>query len=664
MVGFMSTNKFPNIGRLTLFIFLACIGFSYWGVQAFYLDSFISMKGSSPLHWLYVSENLQLSGIDWPTGTRNLDKSLPINAYWFLDKYFSIDASITIYFYSLFEILCTLFACAYFFQSFSHSDSRYLITIFAVITALCSLPAMNLANFGYPFHYGLYYSLAGATRIMAIACILTDRKWLASASIALSVMTHPLLGGIGLVAVLAIIISRGLVEIKKYLIPLTVGCLASLIWVWVSFDNTTTSSGLIQIDYWLNLTQKFNFHWYPIELGIFEPGALSGARLMPLISIVLLYFLFDLSEHQSPQKPYRREIRFVVLALVALTVVGVLISEYTTTPFLIKVALHRSGDLLAIVCFAAVLPTLTYFIELKRVKLISIVALLLLVSTVGYFRYPGFPLILTLILTLPFVISSLRKINGMQSLLSLALWVSGLMVFIAFSVVPVITDNLRVIKFLKSVFFNYSYLTVVIFACLILASYLAGFLKRDAMRAALLSLLVFTTLVNHHTRNERYKTPRNDAIREVQLWARENTASDALFMLDPGKHNAWRDLSRRSSYGTVVEWLHSAWLYDSDVQLFHEGVRRFSLLGLDIDNYLTKNRRELLSDASRKYNNASLQWIKQHAKNEGIEYFIFENRNLKREYPSALNIFENEYFLVLNLEECAKNTKLCFPGIE
>ena len=82
-------------------------------------------------------------------------------------------------------------------------------------------------------------------------------------------------------------------------------------------------------------------------------------------------------------------------------------------------------------------------------------------------------------------------------------------------------------------------------------------------------------------RTEGYRSERSSAYNETQVWAKINTRKDALFMIDPN-FDGWRDVSQRASFGTANEWLHKAWLYDSDFKLFIEGQRRATLLNIDV----------------------------------------------------------------------------------
>ena len=100
----------------------------------------------------------------------------------------------------------------------------------------------------------------------------------------------------------------------------------------------------------------------------------------------------------------------------------------------------------------------------------------------------------------------------------------------------------------------------------------------------------------------------------MQQWAAGNTPSTSLFMLDPGISGAWRDHSRRASFGNVNEWLHKSWLYDSNPTLYLEGRRRFSLLALNVEDFLDYDVRKVAIEqiskrATEQYNSMDATWF-------------------------------------------------------
>lgn len=628
-------------------IVLLSVGSAFWLIQALVLENFIAQVGSSALHWLYVSMNPSLADIDWPTGTRNLGKSLSIQIYSLLDSAFGIDAGDTIYVYTFLEVQAFLFACAFYFRIAERRQGEILMLVFAVVVALTSLQYMNLARFIYPFHLGLYYSFAGAARILAIACILCDRRWHASAALSVSVMIHPLIGGVGVIVGSAIIVTRGLSSVRRYLLPGLIGGGVAALWILYSFSETTPSSGEIPLRYWLAFTEKFNVHWYPLELGVLVPGIESYRRLLPLLSMVVLYLVLDLSDRQKASDPVRRDVRVAVLTLVVLTIAGVLIGALQITPVLIKLALHRSGDLLAIVAFGALLPRLFDFLDGKHGAGSVLASTLILLSVFYHHEYPGFPLVFTLILTFPMLKASLIGTNVSNRYYIVVVWTIGFACFLCYMLVPLFESTAGVLRYFVSLYLTEKYLSLLLCAFVILALYQKKFIARNSFHACVLTLVVSYTLYNHVERMGQFDSSRTDALREAQIWARENTAADALFMLDPGSIDAWRDYSRRASFGNVNEWLHKAWLYDSSAELFHEGTRRFSLLGLNHENYLNKNRYEVYADVSRQYYTADLEWFVDMKESEDISYFLIEKGLMENDCPSDWIVYENSIFMIV-----------------
>lgn len=629
-------------------IVLLSVGSAFWLIQALVLDNFIAQVGSSALHWLYVSMNPSLADIDWPTGTRNLGKSLSIQIYFLLEKMLDIDAGDTIYLYTFFEVIVFIFACAFYFRISERRYNEILMLMFAVVVALTSLQYMNLARFIYPFHLGLYYSFSGAARILGIAFILCDRRWHASAVLSVSVMVHPLIGGVGVIVGCAIIVARGSTSVRRYLLPGLIGGGVAALWILLSFSGTTPTSGEIPLRYWLAFTEKFNVHWYPLELGVLVPGFESYRRLLPLLSMVVLYLILDLSDRQKAGDTVRRDVRVAVLTLVTLTVVGVLIGAFQTAPVLIKLALHRSGDLLAIVAFAALLPKLFGFLDGKHGIVSAIASGFILLSVFYHHEYPGFPLVFTLILTLPMLNASLLNSDAPNRFYIIALWSTGFMCFAYYLLTPLYESTAGVLRYYVNMYLTEKFLLLLSVAFVLLALYRRNIVARRGFHACVLALVVSFTLLNHVERMGKFNSSRTDALRDAQTWARENTAEDSLFMLDPGSIDAWRDHSRRASFGNANEWLHKAWLYDSNAELFNEGTRRFSLLGLNHEDYLEKDRYEVYSAASRKYYSANFEWFVYMKESEGISYFLLETDLMENDYPSDWFVYEGTHFKVIS----------------
>ena len=261
--------------------------------------------------------------IDWPTGTRNLGKSLITNAYLVFAVFLNFDLKNVIL--SMIGVGNPLVVIAFtaFFVSVTGEKTTENIAqavTFALLVSLTALQFANLARFGYPFYWGLYYGFAAAFRISAIAFLLKDKPWLTATSLSLSVMTHPIVGGIGAIVVGTVLLSRGVSATKRYLIPAITACP----------DNCSLALSTIrQFGHFIwehsgrrlfKLTEIFNRHWYPINFGVFEPG-LSKYHLIPLISLSILYCCLQMIVNAASKVD--RELRLIIIALGMMTAFGV-----------------------------------------------------------------------------------------------------------------------------------------------------------------------------------------------------------------------------------------------------------------------------------------------------------------------------------------------------
>jgi hypothetical protein len=147
---------------------------------------------------------------------------------------------------------------------------------------------------------------------------------------------------------------------------------------------------------------------------------------------------------------------------------------------------------------------------------------------------------------------------------------------------------------------------------------------------------------------------------DAQLWAKASTNPRAVFMPDPGMPlygRAWSEYSRRASFGTVRDWLHVPIVYHSDLNVFKEGVRRLSLLGIDPYQYKqsafsSPDKKPMIEhlktiDAAREaYYSMSPEHLIDLAHREGISFFIF-TKNYVNPPPNLVSVYENNHFVIL-----------------
>lgn len=623
-------------------LLLCCCGF--WASQAFRLDYFLTAVGSSPLHWIHLSLDAEKALVDWPTGTRNLGKSLTINAYPLLYDFFGVDPKNAILIFMGVEIILVTFAFAFFFKAVDPNADLALVAIFAGITALSAFQFMNLARFGYPFYWGLYYGLAAASRIVGIAFALQSRPWPASIALSLSVMIHPIIGGFGVVVAFAIVLAKGFETIRLYIVPGAVWGLVVLLWLVFSFSGETIAGGTIAQSDWYALTELFNRHWYPVNFGVFDLG-LAKYHFIPLVSLLVAYFILEIENSQPTL--FQKEIRYVIVVLATLTVAGVLFSLLKVSPFLVKLCLHRSSDLLAVFLFVRVAQNLWWMFQNSHFAF-RLLAIAALVSPVFSYRIPGIPTAFVLLVTLPSLTSILRNSGALAKISALLAWIVGAVILMVYQMGLGSDAGLDVGNWRG--YFNiqgYGQTVIVLGTMAALASI---FIPRLTV---LLPVLVLVSVVHlNDKRVKGYNEVRFGDFHEMQLWAAANTPANALFMLDPGIAGAWRDQSRRASYGNVNEWLHKAALYDSDAELFKEGLRRFSLLGLEAKDFYTydspiRAASDIVKRASVRFSGMDKNWFLAMKQQEGIDYFIFDNKKTDLVNLPFQKAFSNARYTVL-----------------
>ena len=226
MINFQKYNQTKNFNKLSEYfinnkqshlVLLLLVGFAYWLTQIKFLEIYLSSIGSSPFHYINVVLDPLLNKIDWPTGTRNLGKSLPINIYKLFEKnnFYLLNLMKT---YMLFEVYLLLFAHYFFFTTHIKKYLPILALILTLIVSLSKFQFMNLARFGFPYIWGLYYSIAAALNVIGLCLAIRNKPW-SAAIIFLNIATHPIIALFGVISASIIVIFRGFEAIKRFLVP-------------------------------------------------------------------------------------------------------------------------------------------------------------------------------------------------------------------------------------------------------------------------------------------------------------------------------------------------------------------------------------------------------------------------------------------------------------
>jgi hypothetical protein len=140
-----------------------------------------------------------------------------------------------------------------------------------------------------------------------------------------------------------------------------------------------------------------------------------------------------------------------------------------------------------------------------------------------------------------------------------------------------------------------------------------------------------------------------EAYLSAQLWAKENTAPSALFLVDPTIYYGWGDFPQRSSFGNMREWLHTSWLYDPKKENYEEGLRRAAEFGYSPPGYLNespplKGFDRIDAVVGERFYTSDAEWFRALAKKYSLDYIVMKKERVKVRLllPVA---YENEFFV-------------------
>jgi hypothetical protein len=141
-----------------------------------------------------------------------------------------------------------------------------------------------------------------------------------------------------------------------------------------------------------------------------------------------------------------------------------------------------------------------------------------------------------------------------------------------------------------------------------------------------------------------------EAYLSAQLWAKDNTAHAALFLVDPTIYYGWRDFSQRSSFGNVREWLHTSWLYDPKKVNYDEGLRRAAEFGYLPPDYLyesppLKGFEKINTVVGEHFYSYDAERLMEIAQKYSVDYVVMKKDRVKNRVllPVA---YENEFFVI------------------
>jgi hypothetical protein len=570
--------------------------------------------------------------------------ALPMVLYWPLSQ-IGIAPLAVLHVHAFIEPL--LFALAVYFLSrslFPTAGTAFRVVL-TLTVASSSLISADLGRWGSPHYLGYYYIPADAARLLGIAFILNGRTLFAALALAFSFACHPIIGGIGGIFVAATMLG----DYRRYLTRQT--ALAAIVFVilvalWFHFTGLFSSFLETPIDerLWFEINRFGSYHFFPLELGVFTFH--NYLYFPPFLACVLLGFLYLPKAIAEPV--LRRQVLFGIIALLGTTTFGVIASIVPLSPGVVKLALHRSSDLLLVVGGAIALRGL--WLEITRSGgWAGIVAVGILLSPFFFF---GFPLLLALLLSF----NRLARVRGAEwrdpQILALGFLAVGATVWVAY--------QFRSLD-LIDVWDRYGgreplLWTLAITAGLLLVLRCFPHCRTQALRAVICLAAMMLSLIWFQSRLGEGRFDREDnSYYEAQLWAAKNTPPGSLFLIDPAKHYGWIAFSHRPSFGNVRDWIVWPTTYSYNPAQFREGLRRLSEFGLDYRDFLDRwppitGSEALTTAVSERFYAMTEADLDRMARKYGIKYVLYFKGKLKSPPPILNTVFENDDILIVGLD--------------
>lgn len=632
------------VDRPWTFLLLFAAGMvAFWWLRVPQVPGFVAVNSASPAQWVHLILSPDLHDVGGDAGVRNFGKSLFMHVYRLAWNAFEIDPVDLIPGMIVAEMLILVLGLVLLVRQV-RPEARTPEVVFTVLiigwsTALFA----NLARYYHPFFWGLYYNFTDGFRYAALAAILA-RRWLpAAVAMAVTAMSHPIGGLFGLAAGGVIwLVDRPRASWRALVGPAAVFAVLAGGWTWLGMRGVEAGGGGIPADLWTAFSRMENRHFHPLANG--ELLVRTERSLMPLLGMLLLF----VDAVRRRPGPADRRLGAAIGLLAAMTVVGVGFSE-TSVPILIKLQFHRASELMLglalVVVGPALVDDLTGASRLRRLA-----AGVLLTAPFMSTWHPGFPSLIVLATTAGVWRADpapVRRLAGRLLWVALAAVAVGVMLRQA--AVPFDHRALTNIDGWQAIAARVGW-----WLPLALALVVVGARRRAwpalAVLAAALGLLM---QVEQH-RGRPHVSADAKAMIEAQMWARENTPGDALFMVDPSAPKGWQDLSRRLSFGTARDWDHNAWLYDSDKRIFDEGMRRLARLGVDPTPYLAMptagwaGATAFRTAVQRAWDAKTTPWFAEMARDYGIDYFVFDARRVDPAHVAGMaEVYRSDRYLIL-----------------
>ncbi len=681
----MTAHRKKNI---FVVMFLLCVSIISYHFDSREVNLKIAHKGLGPQNYVSVKLNPDNYTKNFQNGILTYDNSLIMRTFLWAKRFLDIEPTTFVFPFMFVQTLLFVFSVA--FLTWVLFKNRAVTMISVVIILLGGVPGINLARFGMEcgrsITMPLYYGYANAFRFFALAFFLKKRYIPCFFLLAISVLCHVIMGLTVFVFIMFYAVFKPLILRKKRFL---VGISIFLMMIFPLIINIITkfnfSAGGIPPDRWIISTKIFSYHWYPFAMKLFTENA--HLVFFPII-LAFIYFFIALKNHDLDEDK-NKKILYGITACILMTSAGLLFSELSNKPTLIKLALQRSVGL---VTFIGILYLVFYLYhkmaEASMIKFI-LAAYILFILVISKPGAAVLPLFLIIYYDLKEGCLGPVKVKSKHKKILFPVYYGTSFLIAAISLINIthsikpnpvtqlIHDHLWKPLQLLNPTGEWDYLLmggsykdylIYIFMGIFLVTIgmkLFYEIKKPARNSTyyiilalmLLFIVGYCKYENDAKWHNRYAKEAQLYL-EAQLWAKNNTCKDALFMTEPYRENGWREFSERSSFGNLREWGYLSILYNSKISLYREGLKRIKEFGIDIERLTADDIKNyqihpfyilIREEIQKQYYSLSDEKLLDFANRYGIDYFIMR-RHLRKKPGSLAIAYINESFVIYNAD--------------
>ncbi|MCC8417825.1 MAG: hypothetical protein LN588_04995 [Rickettsia endosymbiont of Bryobia graminum] len=614
------------------------------------LEECIAIGGFTPIHYVTLKLHPEYFENNFPSGVEQYDKSIFIQTYVICAKYLGISPIYTMKIMILLEILGMVFLANFMLKYLVDVKYNHLCGLLLSSLLLASSARnISLANFGTAMFIGQFYNFVDLFRVVGIIFFFQQRYLFAFIAFVLALLTHPTQAVIAITCCCAGRVLHLLYTTiySKYKIPttnyialiqsssifkdlafmVTIAC-TILIFYLITFHNTHIEVVNIDLQTWFDLTKLGNHHWYPYYNGWLT------TRIGIYVGSFCTFTLLLVHYFNNDKSLLNQKIISLMVTAIFLAIIGVIFSTIWLKPALIKIALFRSFDLIAILGLTYISAGLIN--DLTSKQDLGTKLLIILIIFMPFFTYYNpYLLVPSVLIARNSIIAALH--NRTITIKNIIIYLSIILITYC-----IIKDQEYRIQIINS--------TLIIGPLFALRHHIKFTFPAKYLTLMPYIIVAACSIYEYKSiPNVDYFT-RASSFLETQIWVKNNTNIKDNFFVDPSIYYGWRDFSERSSFGSVREWLHVSWLYDSNAQILKEGLARFKIFDINYLDYLNYSIAvsgfdKLGSDVQTKLYSMDTNWYLQIVKQYKLNYIVLQKHYMLKSLAFPV-VHENHHFIV------------------